>query len=62
MELDFAGLAVAGLDGVDDARARVGRDREAVDEDEDRLGEVEFEEDSGVENSTILFSPVGACW
>ena len=44
MELDFAGLAVAGFDGVDDAGADVGGDGEAVDEDEDGLGEVEFEE------------------
>ena len=47
MELDFAGLAVAGLDGVDDAGADFGGDGEAVDEDEDGLGEVEFEEGFG---------------
>ena len=47
MELDFAGLAVAGLDGVDDAGADVGADGEAVDEDEDGLGEVEREEGFG---------------
>ena len=47
MELDFAGLAVAGLDGVDDAGADVGREGEAVDEDEDGLGEVEREEGLG---------------
>ena len=47
MELDFAGLAVSGLDGVDDAGADVGGDGEAVDEDEDGLGEVEREEGLG---------------
>ena len=47
MELDFAGFAVAGFDGVDDAGAGVGADGEAVDEDEDGLGEVEFEEGFG---------------
>ena len=44
MELDFAGLAVAGLDGVNDAGADGGGDGEAVDEDEDGAGEVEREE------------------
>ena len=47
MELDFAGLAVAGLDGVYDARPDVGGDGEAVDEDEDGLVEVEREEGFG---------------
>ena len=47
VELDFAGLAVAGLDGVNDAGADVGGDGEAVDEDEDGLGEVEREEGFG---------------
>ena len=42
MELDFAGFAVAGFDGVDYARADVGGDGEAVDEDEDGFREVEF--------------------
>ena len=40
LEIDFAGFAVADLDGVDDACADVGRDDEAVDQDEDGLGEV----------------------
>ena len=50
---DFAGFAVAGFDGVDDAGADVGREGEAVDEDEDGAGvvrgsgEVEFEEGLG---------------
>ena len=43
MDLDFAGLAVAGLDGVDYARADFGGDGEAVDEDEDWPREVELE-------------------
>ena len=47
MELDFAGFAVAGFDGVDDAGAGIGADGEAVDEGEDGLGEVEFEEGFG---------------
>ena len=47
VELDFAGLAVAGLDGVYDAGADVGGDGEAVDEDEDGAGEVEREEGFG---------------
>ncbi len=47
MELDFAGFAVAGFDGVDDAGAALGSDGEAVDEDEDGLGEVELEEGLG---------------
>ena len=46
-ELDFAGFAVTGLDGVDDAGAKFRIDCETVDEDEDRLGEVEFEEGFG---------------
>ena len=45
--MDFAGLAVSGLDGVDDAGADVGGDGEAVDEDEDGSGEVEREEGLG---------------
>ena len=47
VELNFAGLAVAGLDGVDEAGADLGAEGEAVDEDEDGLGEVEFEERLG---------------
>ena len=47
VELDFAGLAVAGLDGVDDAGANGWGDGEAVDEDEDGLVEVEREEGLG---------------
>ena len=46
-EADLAGLAVAGFDGVDEARADVGREGEAVDEDEDGAGEVELEEAFG---------------
>ena len=42
MELDFAGFAVAGFDGVYDAGAGVGGERETVDENEDGLGEVEL--------------------
>ncbi len=37
VELDFAGFAVAGFDGVDDSGADFGSDGEAVDEDEDGL-------------------------
>ncbi len=44
LEAHFAGLAVAGLDGVDDAGADIGGDGQAVDQDEDGLGEVEFEQ------------------
>ena len=47
LELDFAGFAVAGFDGVDYAGADFGGDGEAVDEDEDGFGEVEFEERFG---------------
>ena len=47
VELDFAGLAVAGFDGVYDSAADFGGEGEAVDEDEDGLGEVEFEEGFG---------------
>ena len=47
MELHFAGFAVAGLDGVDDSCADLRTDGETVDEDEDGLGEVEFEEGFG---------------
>src|ERR1035441_8225045 len=47
VELNLAGLTIAGFDGVDDARAAVGRNGEAIDEDEDGLGEVEFEERLG---------------
>ncbi len=47
LKLNFAGLAIAGLDGVDDAGADVGADGEAVYKDEDRLGEVEFEQGFG---------------
>ncbi len=47
VELDFAGLAVAGFDGVDEAGADVGGEGEAVDEDEDGAVEVEFEEGLG---------------
>ena len=46
-ELHFSGFAVAGFDGVDDACANLRRDGEAVDEDEDGLVEVEFEEGLG---------------
>src|ERR1019366_6257394 len=44
MELDFSGLAVAGFDGVYQTGANVGRESQAVGEDEDRLREVEFEQ------------------
>ena len=47
MELDFGGFAVAGFDGVYDAAAGVWGEGEAVGEDEDGLGEVEFEERLG---------------
>ena len=47
VELDFAGLAVAGFDGVYDSRARVWADGEAIDEDEDGGVEVELEERLG---------------
>ena len=47
MELDFAGFAVAGFDGIDYACAGVGADGEAVDEGEDGFVEVEFEEGFG---------------
>ena len=47
VELDFAGLAVAGLDSIDDAGADAGREGKAVDENEDGLGEVEREEGLG---------------
>ena len=47
VELDFAGFAVAGFDGVYDSAADFGGDGEAIDEDEDGLGEVEFEEGLG---------------
>ena len=47
VELDFAGLAVAGFDGVDEAGADVGGEGEAVDEDEDGAGEVELKERLG---------------
>ena len=40
VELDFAGFAVAGLDGIYDSGAGVGANGEAVDEDEDGGGEV----------------------
>ncbi len=55
-EDDFAGFAVAGFDGVDEAGADVVGEREAVGEDEDGAwrfrrarggGEVEFEEGLG---------------
>ena len=55
-ELDLAGFAVAGFDGVDEAGADVGREGEAVGEDEDGTrgfvrargcGEVELEEGFG---------------
>ena len=61
-ELDFAGFAVAGFDGVDDACADVGGDGEAVDEDEDGLGEVEFEEGFGGGELDDLASPLGPGW
>ena len=44
VELDLAGLAVAGFDCVYETGADFGAEREAVYEDEDGLGEVEFEE------------------
>jgi hypothetical protein len=43
VELHFARFAIASLNRVDDSRADVGTDREAVDQYEDRLLEVEFE-------------------
>jgi hypothetical protein len=42
LELDFAGFAVAGFDGVDYTGADFGGDGEAIDEDEDGFREVEF--------------------
>ncbi len=63
VELDFAGLAVAGFDGVDDAGADVGGEGEAVDEDEDGLGEVEFEQGfGGGELDDLADCAVGVGW
>jgi len=51
VELDLAGLAVSGLDGVDEAGADAGGEGEAVNEDEDGaggwVGEIQFEEGLG---------------
>ena len=47
VELDFTGFAVAGFDGVNEAGADVGAEGEAVYENEDWLGKVEFEEGFG---------------
>ena len=47
LELDLAGFAVAGFDGIHKAGADFGGKGEAVDEDEDGLGEVEFEKGLG---------------
>jgi hypothetical protein len=47
VELDFSRLAVTSFDGVDEAGADVGTEGEAVYEDIDWLGEVEFEEGFG---------------
>ncbi len=46
-ETDFAGFAVAGFDGVYDTASGVWAQRQAIDQDEDGLGEVEFEEGLG---------------
>ena len=46
-ELNLAGLAIAGFDGVHQARADFGAERDAIGEDEDRLREVEFEQRFG---------------
>ncbi len=47
VEEDFAGLAVAGFDGVYDSAPDFRAEGEAVDEDVDGAGEVEFEEGFG---------------
>ena len=46
-EEDFAGFAVAEFHGIDDALHLIGADDEAIGKDEDVVGEVEVEEDSG---------------
>ena len=43
LELDFAGFAIAGLNGVNNSGAACRADNEAIDEDEDGLCEVELE-------------------
>ena len=63
MEADFAGLAVAGLDGVYYSAADLRVEGEAVDEDVDGLGEVEFEEGLGggeFYDLAVLVEPVVA--
>ena len=48
LEDDLAGFAIADLGGVDDARARCpGETSDAIDEHEDRLREVDFEQRLG---------------
>ena len=47
LEDHLAGFAVADLDGVDQALVQVGRDGEAVDQDEDGLREVDVEQRFG---------------
>ena len=62
-EDDFAGFAVGDFDGVHDAGAVFWRDYDAVDQDEDGLGEVEVEEGFGageLEDFFVLIEAVEA--
>ncbi len=47
LEDDFAGFAVADFDGIDQALVEVGRDRDAVHQDEDGLREIDIEQRFG---------------
>ena len=60
---DFAGLAIADLGGVHDARARFGGYGNAIDEHEDRLREVDLEQRLGrgeLEDAVLLIEAVEA--
>ena len=62
-EDDFAGLAIADLDGVDDAGAVLGADDDAVEQDEDGQREVEIEQRLGggeLDDASLLIEAVEA--
>ena len=63
LENDFAGFAIADLDGVHDAGAGVGSNHQAVDQQEDRLAEIDVEQRLGrgeFEDLAVLVEAVEA--
>ena len=61
LEQNLSGFSIALLHRIHDARPGIGRNRDAVDEHEDRFGEVQVEQRLGsgeFDNLSILVEPV----